>query len=227
MSCSSVMAGAGDEAKADMSKCKGAVFTHSTILCKAGLNEKPLPLTTRPGYVGPKKETFVKLSVRESWLCKAVTGSTTPSHTSIARTTLINDLLTSVKRACDGEIPAEDSAVAGEGEEEDPMNEIETGDVETPVKPKQTRKRARTVEQKYSYTPNAAKNKVVVAEMRQVPEEVDPNNTALRKVPLFIVDRRSVWIPLDDVDWAVKYMYAQNLLKGVGVVRGDSAGPAG
>ena len=43
---------------------------------------------------------------------------------------------------------------------------------------------------------------------------------------LFIWDRRSVWLSMDDVDWAVKYMYAQNVLKGVGYVPPDSAGPS-
>ena len=66
----------------------------------------------------------------------------------------------------------------------------------------------------------------MVVEHRQVPEEVDPTNEARRQITLFIMDRRTVWIPLTDVDWAVKYLYAQNQQKGVGHVRADSAGPA-
>ena len=220
------MAGEQQEAVVDMSKCKTAVFTHATILCKAGLNDKALPMTTRKAYAGGQAATFIKMAVGEPWLCKAVTGATTPCHTSIGRTSLLVDLMAVVKRACEGDIPVldEDPAVAGEGEdEEDPMNDIDALDMETPVK--KSRKRARTVPSKYSYTPNACKNKVVVGTIREVPEEVDPNNEALRKVQLYIVDRRSIWMNLDAVDWAIKYMYAQNALKGVGFVRGDSAGP--
>ena len=33
-------------------------------------------------------------------------------------------------------------------------------------------------------------------------------------------------MPLADVDWTIKYLYAQNQQKGVGHVRADSAGPA-
>ena len=225
-----MMAAGQQEPVVDMSKCKAAVFSHSTILCKAGLNEKPLPMITRKACVGPKVETFVKMGVSEPWLCKAVTGSVTPSHTSISRTTLLDELLVSVKQACDGEIPSEDAAVvtAEDGDEDDPMNEVDAGEAETPAKPaKRTRKRPRTTPQKYTYAPNAAKNKVVVVQHQEVPEEVDPNSEALRKILLFIQDRRSVWIPITEVDWAVKYLYVQNRLKGVGHVGADSAGPGG
>ena len=36
-------------------------------------------------------------------------------------------------------------------------------------------------------------------------------NTGLR---LFIVDRKQVWLCIDDVEWAWRYMYVQNMLKG-------------
>ena len=135
-----------------------------------------------------------------------------------------------MKRACDGEIPFEDeSAVAEENddeEEHDPMDEIETGMlVETPTKPDRCKRRRVDNSSKPPTRHSSAKNKIVVTEFPQVPPEVDPKTEALRKIRLYIADRKQVCLHLQDVDWAVKYMYAQNVLKGVGVVPGDSAGP--
>ena len=222
------MAGGQQESVIDMDKCKTAVFSHSVILCKAGLNEKPMPMVTCKHCVGSKVETFVKMAPGEQWLCKAVTGCATAAHTSFNRTSLLKDLLAHAKRACDGEIAAEDAVVTAEneGEEDDPMDKIDAGDIETetPTKPvKKGRKRARLDGE--SYAPNAARNKIVVVEHRQVPEEIDPNDKALRKITLLVWDRRTVWLALADVDWAVKYLYAQNQQKGVGHVPADSTGP--
>ena len=44
-------------------------------------------------------------------------------------------------------------------------------------------------------------------------------------VSLYIVDRQQVWIDTDNVDWAVRYLYVQNLLKGVALVDPADAGP--
>ena len=212
----------------DMSKCKSAVFSKSTILCKAGLNERPLPIITKKATVGPTVVTFVKCTVSEPWLCKAVTGVTTAAHTSIGRTTLLDELLTVVKQACDGEIPTDDAEVTAEGpedeDEDDPMNEVEvdTGAAETPQPKKRKRGKSSTPPK---YTRSVAKNKVLTVDRREVAEEADPNNEALRKILLLIQDRRSVWIPIEDVDWLVKYMFAQNRLKGVKHVTADSTGP--
>ena len=45
-------------------------------------------------------------------------------------------------------------------------------------------------------------------------------------VTLYIVDRQQVWLDTLNVDWAVRYLYSQNLLKGVPLVDGDDAGPS-
>ena len=56
------------------------------------------------------------------------------------------------------------------------------------------------------------------------PEE-DPDCTEVRQIRLYVVDRKVVWLHIDDVEWAVRYLYVQNLLKGVPLVLDDSAGP--
>jgi hypothetical protein len=46
-----------------------------------------------------------------------------------------------------------------------------------------------------------------------------------RKVTIFIVDRKQVWLSIEDVEWALRYLYVHNVLKGVPLVSPDSAGP--
>ena len=44
-------------------------------------------------------------------------------------------------------------------------------------------------------------------------------------VTLYIHDRQQIWIDVDNLDWAVRYLYAQNLLRGVVLVSEDDTGP--
>ena len=56
------------------------------------------------------------------------------------------------------------------------------------------------------------------------PEE-DPECTEVRQVRLYVVDRKVVWLHIDDVGWAVGYLYVHNILKGFPLVLDDSIGP--
>ena len=40
-----------------------------------------------------------------------------------------------------------------------------------------------------------------------------------------MVDRKQVWLDGDDVEWALRVLYMQFVLKGVPVVSPDDAGP--
>ena len=40
-------------------------------------------------------------------------------------------------------------------------------------------------------------------------------------------DRRAIWLSIDDVEWAVKYLFTQNTLEGVPLVYNEDAGPGG
>ena len=55
--------------------------------------------------------------------------------------------------------------------------------------------------------------------------EVDPKCTRMRPAKLFIEGRQKVWLSIDDVEWALTYLFAQNQLKGVPLVCDDDAGP--
>ena len=56
------------------------------------------------------------------------------------------------------------------------------------------------------------------------PEE-DPRSTSTRTIQLYVVDRKQVWLDLDDVEWALRFLYMQYMLKGVPVVSPDDTGP--
>ena len=46
------------------------------------------------------------------------------------------------------------------------------------------------------------------------PEE-DPRSTSTRTIQLYVVDRKQVWLDIDDVEWALRFLYMQYVLKGV------------
>ena len=55
--------------------------------------------------------------------------------------------------------------------------------------------------------------------------EVDPNGTKRRNVSVYVEDRKTIWLSIDDVAWAVQYLYTQNQLKGIPIVAANDAGP--
>ena len=75
------------------------------------------------------------------------------------------------------------------------------------------------------YTRNKAKNRLVTVTVPAVSPEEDPMSTSTRTIQLYVVDRKQVWLDLDDVEWALRVLYMQYQLKGVPVVSPDDAGP--
>ena len=71
------------------------------------------------------------------------------------------------------------------------------------------------------------KNQVVTVKMAADPPEVDADASATRFVNLLVIDRKQIWLSIDDVDWAIRWLYMQNLLKGVPLVPPNSQGPCG
>ena len=103
-----------------------------------------------------------------------------------------------------------------------PMNEVEQEEGDVDVSPSKTKgqgaKRAR-------YYRNLARNSIVTLDMLVKGPEEDPNCQDFRKIRLYVLDRKTIWLHIDDVEWAVRYLYAQNLVKGVPLVPDDSQGP--
>ena len=75
------------------------------------------------------------------------------------------------------------------------------------------------------YVTSEAKATIFYTTMPEKPLEEDPNGTVERKIALYIQDRVTIWLALEDVAWAVRYLYVQNMLKGIPLVQPDSTGP--
>ena len=75
------------------------------------------------------------------------------------------------------------------------------------------------------YQKNKAKNRLVTVTAPAVSPEEDPMSTSTRTIQLYVVDRKQVWLDLDDVEWALRFLYMQFSLKGVPVVSPDDPGP--
>ena len=75
------------------------------------------------------------------------------------------------------------------------------------------------------YNQNKAKNRLVTVTVPAVSPEEDPKSTSTRIIQLYVVDRKQLWLDLDDVEWAVRFLYMQFSLKGVPVVSPDDTGP--
>ena len=212
---------ADDAATADLAKAfRPGKFEFSKVHFCGGLLKKPMPLTTKKVPVHDGEKIFVKMSASEPWLIGAVTGTRT--HGLLGRTTLLTTLHSFVEQACNGELDTRAAEEQG-GDEYDPMEEIEVDDDDNPrsrgggyIDPNS--KRAR-------YQKNKAKNRLLTVTVPAVAPEQDPMSTSTRTIKLYVVDRKQVWLDLDDVEWALRVLYMQFVLKGVPVVSPDDAGP--
>ena len=54
--------------------------------------------------------------------------------------------------------------------------------------------------------------------------EVDPNSRKKTNVPVYVEDRKTIWLSIDDVAWVVQYLYTQNQLTGIPTVAASDAG---
>ena len=56
-------------------------------------------------------------------------------------------------------------------------------------------------------------------------QEAYPGYSDRRRISILLLDHQTIWLSIDDVDWAVKYLYAQFQLMGVPVVEPEDPGP--
>ena len=171
-----------------------------------------------------KQHIFVKMAGTEKWLLHAICGNGDKNRYSFSRTSLLNDLRDQVMRLADGTV-ALDVAPVVAPEEIDPMDEIGSAPATDSAGGSaflSTDKRGRA-----RYYKNRARNCIVTVNMASRCPEVDPHCTQMRAVKLFIVDRLTIWLSIDDVAWAVRYLFDQHHLKGVPLVADDDAGPGG
>ena len=122
----------------------------------------------------------------------------------------------------DGDESAPSPDSSKESEAYDPMAEVEQADHDIQTTPK-TRGRG---QKRTHYYRNPVSKQVVTLNMPARCPEEDPYCTEVCKIRLYLEDRVQGWLDLADVEWAVRFLYVQNLLKGVPLIPEDSIGPA-
>ena len=138
-------------------------------LC-GGLLKKPMPVASKK--IG--ENIVVKMNATDTWLLGAVTGHRV--HGMLSRTTLLTTLHSFVEKACNGELDTR-AAAEEDGDEYDPMQEIEVDDGTHPRSrgERDTSKRAR-------YVDNKAKNRCVTVTVPAVSHEEDPTSTTTKQL---------------------------------------------
>ena len=86
-----------------------------------------------------------------------------------------------------------------------------------------TKTRGRGQKRTRYYKNHRCKTVVSFPMLVRCPEE-DPDCKDMRKIRMYVEDRKQLWIDLTDVDWCVKYFFVQNHVKGVPLVSDDSTG---
>ena len=61
--------------------------------------------------------------------------------------------------------------------------------------------------------------------MPEFPPEEHPEGMSQRRVTLYVDDRKTIWLDIDDVAWAIRFLYVQHWYQGVPAVSPDSTGP--
>jgi hypothetical protein len=202
-------------------------FEFGQVHIAGGFTSTPAAVKSKTIEGSDKKQhIFVKMAVSESWLTSACCGTRDDSRSAaFGRTSLLEQLRTCIGRKADGVDDLDDeNPIEAADDEYDPMDEIGSASATNMLGPTllETDKRGRT-----RYYRNRATNCIVTVNVASRCPEVDPNCTQMRPVKLFIVDRKTVWLSIDDVAWAVRYLHEQVHLKGVPVVADDDAGPGG
>ena len=191
-------------------------FEMGQIHYSGGLLTKAMPVATKKITASGRTHTFCKFNVNQPWLLGAVTGQRTKGF--LDRTSLLDTLLKFVEKASNGEI---ETLEPPDGEY-DPMQEIDVSDEDHP----RSRGRGTPPSAKRArFYKNHAKNRMLTVAAPAISPEEDPQSTQTREITLYVVGRKQVWLHLDDVDWAVRYLFMQYSLKGVPVVPADSMGP--
>ena len=200
-------------------------FKRSTVHITGGLTTKYTALTTKTvrNLNGIEKE-FVLLASSEAWLTYMITGQRTWSQCGMGRTTLLGDLRRNLERICNGNVCESDEHHGGGDSNRDPMLDLDCGAAPAPAQSVGPGSAARD---RVRYYRNNARGQIAAFNMPARCPQEDPECTEQRLVTVHIVDRRQIWLSIDDVEWAVRYLFVQHQLRGVGLVADDDEGPWG
>ena len=159
---------------------------------------------------------FVKIDQSQLWLAHAVTGESRWSHALSQRSCLIGKLKDCVEQACIGEL----TGTAPEDAPEDPMADLDSDEDCSPSK-----RLKRHDGKRVRYT--SGRTRVIVEiPFPNDPPQVRKDDDEGRMIKLYIEDRKKIWLHVNDLSWAVRWIYAQIQLKGVEWIDPESTGPS-
>ena len=212
-------------ASVDMTGFRKVSISFGQIHISGGHGGKQLPVDSKTvsDATGNEQMTFVKMSYSEDWLLFATTGQRRYWAGAFGRTSLLLDLRDKLQKYCDGEVSSSSGAKI-HSEDYDPMMEVEQGEADNEASPAKIKGQG---QKRMRYFRNPNKNSIVTLDMPTRCPEEDAYCTELRQIKLYVKDRKVIWLHIDDVEWAMRYLYVQNLLKGVALVPDDSTGPGG
>jgi hypothetical protein len=203
---------------------KPVTIDYGQVHIGGGFLSKPAPVVSKRIVGHDKQEyTFVKMGSSEQWLLHATCGKGARSIVGFGRTSLVDLLRTHIVRLCDGTDALEArQPVVTEDSEYDPMDEINNVQTSNNATVLHADAQGRT-----RYYGDRARNCITTVNVPCNPPELDPTCRQMRAVTLYITDRKTVWLLLADVSWAIRYLFDQHRLKGVAVVDDDDPGPGG
>ena len=148
---------------------------------------------------------YVHMSANYDWLCRAVTGEGRADHP-LARVALLDMLRQGLRKAA-APNPAEADDDADVVLEALALSDSENEG--TGAKPKTKKRKVSTYTRKL--------NTQFILEMHEHCLEVFPEKAAtMRQVRLWALNRRELWIHVDDLPWALEYMHHQRSVGGIG-----------
>jgi hypothetical protein len=204
---------------------KPVKFEFGQVHIAGGFTATPASVTSKSIEGSDKKQHIsVKMASTERWLLCATCGSGDKNKSAFGRTSLLAILRDHIVRLADGTDAIHATPVVAP-EEYDPMSEI--GSAPATDSAGITTFLSADKQGRVRYYKNRAKNCIATVNVASRCPEIDPNCTQMRPVKLFIVDRKTIWMSIDDVAWAVRYLFDQHHLKGVPLVADDDAGPGG
>ena len=201
-----------------MQHFKPVQFDVGKVHIAGGYTTRPMPVVSKSvADVHGVTITFVKLSANEPWLRASTTGDTKwTTSAGMCRTSLLQVLRERINRLCDGTVRVLAS------DENDPMADVGHDAEENPSA---SDKVQRPGKKRTHYYKNKASKTVVAVDMPVRCPEEDASCTTMRTVTLYIADRKTIWMALSDIEWAIKYLFVQNHLKGVPLIADDDVGP--
>lgn len=203
--------------KSELAAFRPVNFVYGNVHMSGGLTNRKHPMTVKMlDDAKGKSKTFVKMSTREKWLVHSTTGAL-----DIGRTSLLDNLRERIAELCDGAEATE--ATEQPAAEYDPMVELAVGTGSSGSRGYAANKRAKV--QRWRFPINAAKHCISTIDMQAECPEVDPTGKARRIVSVYVEDRVKIWLSIDDVAWAVKYLFTQHQLKGIPLVAANDPGP--